>query len=193
MRTSNVRVLGAALLALGACKGETKLVDRPETLQELEQCKKSADEKDKLIKAEEAENASLMRGGGGSGGEIVVAFENNILTVRPAGAGEPAHPIDDKVAQAASKQFLDVVSRSRGEIQKCYEQALKKRSDLQARTITLTVSASFAQSGAYQSSAFSPSLGDAFDQCMKTVASKWTLPQSSPAMTFRAPVSLTPS
>jgi len=99
----------------------------------------------------------------------------------------------DEATAAASQEFLDLVAKSRGAIQKCYTLALKKRSDLQARTITLTVSATFAQSGAYHDASFSPSLGDVFDSCMKTLAAKWALPANSPAMTFRAPVSLTPS
>jgi hypothetical protein len=45
------------------------------------------------------------------------------------------HPLDDKVAKEASKQFIDVVGKSRGAIQKCYEQALKKDTSLQAKTV----------------------------------------------------------
>jgi hypothetical protein len=179
------------LLSVLGCKGETVVKPDPQTQSDLDQCKKNLEEKDKLIKAEEEENASLMRQKG-SGAEIVVSIEGNALTVRPGAPGE-VRPVDDKVAAAASKEFLDVVAKSRGAIQKCYEQALKKNSGLQARTVTLTVSASFANSGAYRDSAFSPSLGDTFDNCIKTVASKWALPQSSPAMTFKAQVSLTPS
>jgi hypothetical protein len=189
MRTSICILI--ALLA--GCKGETVTKDNPQTLADLDACKKNLDEKDKLIKAEEAENASLMRGGTGSGAEILVTFQNNILIVKPAADGEAQHPIPDKETAAASQEFLDLVAKSRGGIQKCYQQALKKRSDLQARTITLNISATFAQSGAYHDSSFAPSLGDVFDSCMKTLASKWTLPANSPAMTFRAPVSLTPS
>jgi hypothetical protein len=181
------------LIALASCKGETVTKDKPETLAELDACKKNLDEKDKLIKAEEAENASLMRGGSGSSAEILVTFQNNILTVKPAADGEAQHPIPDKETAAASQEFLDLVAKSRGGIQKCYQLALKKRSDLQARTVTLNISATFAQSGAYHDSSFAPSLGDVFDSCMKTLASKWNLPANSPAMTFRAPVSLTPS
>jgi hypothetical protein len=182
----------AILLLMAACKGETVTKDNPRTLSDLDACKKNLAEKDKRIEAEEAENASLLRGNG-SAAEIIVTLEGNVLTVKPPGPGEPQHPIPDKVTAAASQQFIDLVARSRGSIQKCYELALKKRSDLQARTITLTVSATFAQSGAYHDASFSPSLGDVFDACMKTLASKWTLPANSPAMTFRAPVSLTPS
>ncbi len=194
--TRYVLVIGlCAALALGAlgaaCKGDTVVKPDPQTQADLDQCKKNLDEKDKLIKAEEEENARLMREKG-SGAEIVVSIEGNALTVKPAGSGE-SHPIDDKVTAAASKEFLDVVAKSRGAIQKCYEQALKKNTGLQSRTVTLTVSASFSQSGAYRDSAFSPSLGDTFDNCIKTVASRWALPQNSPAMTFKAQVSLTPS
>src|SRR5882762_6094434 len=92
---------------------------------------------------------------------------------------------------AASKEFLNVVAKSRGAIQKCYEQALKKNTGLQAKTVTLSVSASFEKSGQCKSSNFAPSLGDTFDQCIRTVASKWALPTTSPAMSFKAQVSLT--
>ena len=178
------------LFAMLGCKGETVVKDNPDTVRDLDSCKKNLDEKNKLVQALQDENASLMRGGGPN--EIVVAIEGNALTVRPGKPGTTP-PIDDKVAAAASKEFLNVVEKSRGAIQKCYEQALKKNTGIQAKTITLTVSASFNAQGAYQTSAFSPSLGDTFDNCIKTVASKWALPQNSPAMTFKASVSLTPS
>jgi len=187
-RTSTTLVL----LILGACKGETKIQADPKTQADLDSCRAAMTEKDKLCKSLEDENARLMREKGTGAGDIVVAIEGNALTVRPAKPGE-ARPIDDKTAGEASKQFIDVVAKSRGAIQKCYEQALKKDTSIQARTITLTVSASFSQAGGYKSSSFSPSLGDAFDTCIKTVASKWALPQNSPAMTFKAQVSLTPS
>ncbi len=192
--TSIVFLTSALVLATGlatGCKGETVIKTDPQTQSDLDACKKNVDEKDKLIKAEEEENARLLREKG-SGSEIVVSIEGNALTVKPGKPGE-VRPIDDKAAAAASKEFLDVVAKSRGAIQKCYEQALKKNTGLQARTVTLTVSASFANSGAYQTSAFSPSLGDTFDACIKTVASKWVLPTNSPAMSFKAQVSLTPS
>ncbi len=181
------------LILLAACKGENVAKENPQTQLDLDACKKNLAEKDKLIEAESAENATLMRGGTGSGAEIIVTIEGNVLTVKPAADGEPQHPIPDKATAAASQEFIDLVAKSRGAIQKCYTLALKKRSDLQARTITLNISATFAQSGAYHDSSFAPSLGDVFDSCMKTLASKWTLPANSPAMTFRAPVSLTPS
>lgn len=191
-RTSIVITL-ASLMALGplGCKGEKVIQPDPQTKADLDQCLKDKAEKEKLIKAEEDENARLMREKG-SGAEIVVSIEGNALTVKPGGPGE-VHPVDDKVVGEVSKEFLNVVAKSRGAIQKCYEQALKKNTGLQAKTVTLSVSASFAPSGQFKSSNFAPSLGDTFDNCIRTVASKWVLPTNSPAMTFKAQVSLTPS
>ena len=184
-------LLAGALAAAVGCKGETKIQPDPRTKEDLDSCLKAKDEKDKLCKSLEDENARLMREKG-SGAEIVVSIEGNALTVKPGKPGE-VRPIDDKAAAEASKQFLDVVQRSRGAIQKCYEQALKKNTGLQAKTVTLTVSATFATSGAYKNASFQPSLGDTFDTCIHAVAQKWALPTNSPAMTLRAQVSLTPS
>jgi hypothetical protein len=184
----------AALIALSttsACKGDKVMQPDPKIQADLDQCLKNKAEKDKLIKDVEDENARLMREKG-SGAEIVVSIEGNALTVKPGAPGE-VRPVDDKTLGAASKEFLNVVERSRGAIQKCYEQALKKNTGLQAKTVTLSVSASFAPSGQYKSSNFAPSLGDTFDSCIRTVASKWALSTTSPAMTFKAQVSLTPS
>lgn len=179
------------VVALLGCKGETVVKDNPDTLRDLDVCKKTLDEKNKLIGALQEEAARVR-----PPGEIVIAIEGNALTVKAGGGGgggTGVQKIDDKQAAAASQAFLDVVARSRGAIQKCYEQALKKNQGLQGRTITLTVSASFTTTGAYQNASFSPSLGDVFDTCIKGVASKWTLPANSQAMTFKAQVSLTPS
>jgi hypothetical protein len=191
-RKSFVTFLVALALGTGAgCKGDTVIKPDPQTQAELERCLKLKGEQEKLIKDEEAENARLMREKG-TAAEIVVSIEGNLLTVKPGGPGE-VRPIDDKAVGEASKEFFNVVAKSRGAIQKCYEQALKKNTGLQAKTVTLSVSASFSSSGQFKSSNFAPSLGDTFDNCIRTVASKWTLPTSSPAMTFKAQVSLTPS
>jgi hypothetical protein len=178
------------LVGLCACKGETKTVVDTSMKDQLDTCLKNAAEKDKLIKDEEEANARMQRNGGG---EIVVTLEGNMMTVKPAAAGGPAHPIDDKLAAAASKEFVDVVEKSRGAIQKCYEKALRTDTKLQSRSVTLSVQASFSPTGSFQSSAFSPSLGTDFDSCIHGVASKWQLTTTSPAMTFKAQVSLTPS
>jgi len=191
MARHTIAILLLAALPLG-CKGETVYKPDPDTARDLDICKKTLEEKNKLNQALTDENARMMRDGGGS--EIVVAIEGNMFTVRPGKPGE-ARPIDDKVAAAASKEFYDVVAKSRGAIQKCYEQVLKKDTSLQARTVTLTVSATFTGQGAYQNASFhaTQNLGDTFDNCMKTIAQKWTLPQNAQTMTFKAQVSLTPS
>jgi hypothetical protein len=183
-RTSIATAL-AVLLTLGTvagCKGDKVIQPDPKTQAALDQCLKDKAEKDKLIKAEEDENAALMREKS-SGKEIVVAIEGSLMTVKPGAPGE-VRSIDDKMVGEAAKQFQNVVERSRG--------AIQKYTGLQARTVTLSVSASFT-SGQFKGSNFAPSLGDAFDACIRTVASKWTLPATAPAMTFKAQVSLTPS
>lgn len=183
-------VIVGLLIALG-CK-QTVVKPDPETQRELEVCKKTLEEKNKLVQAIQDENARLMRGGTGT--EIVVAIEGNALTVRPGKPGE-VRPVEDKIAAAAARDFIDVVQKSRGSIQRCYEQALKKNSSLQAQAITLTVSANFTDQGAYQNASFSASapLGNDFESCMKTVASKWQMPPSTQTKAFKTQVSLTPS
>src|SRR5689334_18255222 len=106
-RTSIVVLLFASLMG---CKGENVVKDNPDTVRDLDACRKTLDEKNKLVQALQDENASLMRGGAGSN-EIVVAIEGTALTVRPGAPGQ-ARPIDDKAAAAASKEFLNVVEKS---------------------------------------------------------------------------------
>ncbi|MBS1117833.1 MAG: hypothetical protein H6Q90_61 [Deltaproteobacteria bacterium] len=183
-------VLASVALSVGGCKGETVIKLDPQTQTALDACNEAKKEKDKLIASLQEENTRLQTRP--TGAEIVVTIEGNSLTVKPGKPGE-VRPIDDKAAAEASKEFIDVVRKSRGAIQKCYEQALKKTTGLQTKTVTLTVSASFVQSGAYKTASFAPSLGDTFDTCIRAVASKWILPQNSPAMTFQTQVSLTPS
>lgn len=187
-----VVVVGGLLLALVACKGKEVIKPDPQTEKALKDCNDGKGEKDKLIAALQEENAKLMAN---KGGELVVTIEGADIKVRGSanGGGGGGAPVDDKATAAAAKEFLDVVAKSRGEIQKCYEQALKKNSGLQAKSVTLVVQASFAPSGAFKNSSFSPLLGEPFDGCMKRVSTRWALSQSSPAMTFKAPVSLTPS
>lgn len=192
IRTSMINLVALSAVLASGCKGETKTVVDPQTAEDLKKCQEQNGKKDALIASLTDEKAQWMRDKGATAGDIVVSIEGNVLTVKPGPVGVVPR-LDDKQAREASNQFIDVVAKSRGAIQKCYEQALKKDTTLQARTITLTVSASFSQAGAYRDANFSPSLGATFDACIKTVASKWALPQNSPAMTFKAQVSLTPS
>lgn len=185
-RISNILV---PCLFLVACKGETVVKIDPQTKLDLDNCNKQLKDKQDLISQLQEQNTKLQTKP--AAGEIVVAIEGNVLNVKPGKPGD-YRPVDDAAARLASTQFVDLVRKSRGAIQKCYEQALKKNTGLQSKTITLTVSASFTQAGAYQSANFVPQLGDTFDSCMHNIATGWKLPQNSVAMTFRAPVTLTP-
>jgi len=191
IRTRLSLVLVAAA-ALAGCKGETVYKDTPDTLAKLDACGKQLAEKDKLIKDYETEIATLQRGGA-QGGELVVTIEGDVLKIRQRKGGPAVPAIDDATAAKQSQAFLDMVSRSRGAIQKCYEQALKKNAGLQAVTISMTLSASFQASGAFTRMSTSKSLGDHFDGCLRSVASKWKLPAAPQAMTFQAPLSLSPT
>lgn len=181
----------AAVCALGSVGCKEKVVEPdPQTKADLDQCQKNKADQDKLVKDLEADNARLQRDKGT--GAITVTIEGNALTVKPGAPGEQ-RPIDDAAVAATSKEFLNVVARSRGDIQRCYERALKNNTGLQAKTVTLSVSASFDKSGQFHDASTSPSLGASFDGCFHTLATKWSLPSNSPAMTFKAQVSLTPS
>ena len=198
MRTSTATVVFsstvslALTLALGACKGEKVREIDPQTKLDLDDCQKKQRDLAELNKTLSNENTRLQLEKG-SGGEVLVAIEGNILTVKPGKPGSGPPPLDDKAAAAAAREFIDVVAKSRGAIQKCYEQALKAQTVSQAKTITLTVLASFTPQGGYRNASFAPSLGDNFDRCIQGVASKWALSVNAPSQQFRATVSLTPS
>ena len=185
--------LGVGVLAVG-CKGSVETKVDPQTKTDLDNCNKNLADKDALVKTLRDDNANLMRNQGSGGGEILVTYENDILKIKAnkgTNGGQP--PVDQAAAQAASTQFVDLVQKSRGAIQKCYEQALKKNTGLQAKTVTLRVGATFGSDGKLQHASFEGVSDTTFEQCMQTVAGKWVMPTNSPAMTFRAPVSLTPS
>jgi hypothetical protein len=180
------------LLVVAACKGETKIQIDPQTQKDLDACNQNLKTKQDVITQLQDENTKLQTKQPVAS-EVLLAIEGNVLTVKPGtGGGVATRPLTDAASIAAGNQFIDLVRKSRGAIQKCYEQQLKKTSGLQSKTITLTVKASFTPAGAYQAASFSPSIGETFDTCMKSVASNWKLPQNSVAMTFQAPVTLTP-
>jgi hypothetical protein len=183
----------AVLLCVAACKGDTKYKDTPETLAKLDNCNRALTEKDKLIKDYEDRLAKYDRDKA-QPNEILVAIEGDAVVIKQrTGGGGGAPPVDDKIAAALTQDFLGQVKRSKGAIQKCYEQALKKNTGLQASTITLKLSASFAAAGTFQKTSFNPSLGDTFDACLRNVATKWKLKPAPQAMTFQAQVALVPA
>ena len=185
----------AAGLALGAGCKKTTYKDTPQTLEKLASLEGQLKDKDIYIQKLRDENANLQRDGVTPGeNEWVFTINGDVLvlTSKPSKGGGGG-PIDDATATAMSEQFIGQVSKARGSIQKCYEQALKKSTGLQARTVNLKLSASFAASGKFSRVSFSPDLPEAFDTCLRTVASKWTMPAAKSTMTFQANVKLTPT
>jgi hypothetical protein len=193
MRTSPaifVWLLSSLASGLLGCKTKEVIKADPETVKQLTDCERDKEEKDKYIAKLQEENTRLQVQKGG--GEIVVTIEGGKMTVR---AGQPGGtlPIDERVAAAGAQEFLGMVERSRGAIQKCYEQALKKSAGLHNQKVSLTVYATFTPAGAVASSTSAPSLGEPFDGCFKQVAQKWTVKGSSASMTYKSVVELTPS
>lgn len=190
IRASVIAVIAAAATFAG-CKGETVIKDKQETLDKLDAAQKQLQaQKDELDRLRaDAAKCSMNQ----TPGEIVVTIEGDIAKIKPGHGGGGGATIDDATTARQSQAFLDMVQRSRGAIQKCYEQALKKNSGLQARTISLKLSAKFQASGDFAGSDFNPSLGDVFDGCLRTVAGRWKMPAAPASMTFQANVSLSPT
>ena len=185
-----IAVAAATALATG-CKGETVYKDKQDTLDKLDALQKQLDAQKAELTRLRDENAKCSMNA--NPGEIVVTIEGDIAKIKPGHGGGGGATVDDATTAKQSQAFLDMVQKSRGAIQKCYEQALKKNSGLQARTISLKLSARFAASGDFTSSDFNPSLGDVFDSCLHTVASRWKMPAAPASMTFQANVSLSPT
>lgn len=190
-------LLALALAGVATTAGCKKTVtkDSEATLQKVRDLESQLAEKDTYIQKLRDQNAELERGGVSPGGpgEWVFTIEGDALVIkaRPTGGGGP--DIDEGTATKLSEQFITLVQRSRGAIQKCYEQALKKSTGLQARTVNLKVSASFGSGGKFSKVTFSPELPDVFDTCLRSVAGKWTMTGMSQSMTFQASVKLTPT
>lgn len=185
-------LLLAVLLAGILCGCKTKEVTKsdPQAAKDLSDCQRDREEKDKYIAKLQEENTRLQMQKGG--GELVVTIEGAKMTVRAGQPGE-ALPVDEKVAAAGAQEFLGIVEQSRGAIQKCYEQALKKSSGLHSQVVSLTVQATFTPQGTVAVSSSAPSLGEAFDGCFKQVAQRWTVKGASSTTTYRQVVQLKPS
>ncbi len=190
-----IAALAVVATAAGCKKTVTK--DSEATLQKLKDLEAQLADKDTYIQKLRDENAELQRGGSPvpADGEWVFTIEGDALVIkaRPSGGGGGGGDVDDGTATKLSEQFITMVQRSRGSIQKCYEQALKKSTGLQARTVNLKVSASFSSSGAFSRVTFSPELPEIFDTCLRGVAGKWKMAGVPQVMTFQASVKLTPT
>lgn len=186
------RWLAVCLLAvaLGACKGEVKIQDNPETLKILQACQDGRKEKDEYIKQLEARLFDLQQKAE-AGGEVTVNITGDALTISGKGpsarAGGPA-AADEELFRS----FVSQVQGGRGAMQRCYQNALKKDTGLQARNITLNIQVRFTAAGKVSQATFQPRLSDSFDSCMSTVARRWTLTGTSQAITFQQPITLSP-
>ncbi|HTE56167.1 MAG TPA: hypothetical protein VK698_35185 [Kofleriaceae bacterium] len=179
----------AALVALGlgACKGKTKTQEDPESTQKLTDCEKNLKEKEAYIATLEKRLAD------GEGATVVVNIEGEAMKI----SGKGPHELADGSAGNADdaklyEAFLASLRKSRGSIQKCYQNALKNNATLQARSVTLAIEVQYKASGAVTDASFSPRIDESFDRCMDAVTKRWTLPAMPRAVAFNYKQTLTP-
>ena len=185
-----------AILVASACKGETEYKDKPETLQALDKYKGDAVEKEGYIKQLEAKIYDLEKAqkSDGDDDEIIVAIIGDTIEIQKGKTKGPNARKGGPVAKDEElyKEFIAHVSKSRGSIQRCYTNALKKDSSLQGRETTLKLSVRFKDDGSVGKATFNPRISDAFDGCMSGVTKRWTLTGTSQSITFQQPVTLSP-
>ena len=184
-----VVILAVLVPALGACKGETKQKDSPETVQKLTDCEESLKEKQTYIATLEKRLAELE----GQGDAVVVNIEGEVMKVSGKGpnerSGARTGSADDAVLY---ESFVSSLQKSRGSIQKCYQNALKNNATLQARSVTLNIEVAYRTSGQVSGASFSPRIDESFDRCMDAVARRWVLPAMARAVSFNYKQTLTP-
>jgi hypothetical protein len=194
MKSSLVVVtLVASLAVVAGCKGDTVTKDSPATIASLDECRAKVKDQDELRALLDKELAELKLGSTTNEG-VVVTFEGDLLTIK-AGKGKgpnKGEPKGNAKDEALYAEFVKRVRRSRGAIKKCYQNALKKNSALQARTVPLKIQVNFKTSGAMSSASFNPRISDTFDKCMTGVAKNWKLPAAPRKVAFRYQMSLTP-
>ncbi len=190
----------AAVLVCFGCKGETKFKDKQETLDRLAQTETALKEKSTLLNELNAQVAELRMGGD----MVVISMEGPkangepgaIIEIKGSGPNGRAGGKSDRKGNAKDAELYDAfvqkVRSSRGSIKKCYEGALKKRSDLQARSVTIAMEVNYRTSGLVSSSSFNPQLTPEFGTCMKTVAARWKLPAMPATTRFTYRQKLTP-
>lgn len=191
-RAATTLTVAAMAIAIGACKGETKQVDRPETVAALDECRSKLGDKDKYIADLEA-----RLGEAGSGEEVLVRVEGDLLTVtggpgpsqRKSGGGKPSVKVDD---EKLYKAFLGAIRLSKGAMQRCYQNALKKHQDLQAGKTMVTIRVNFASTGKATGASVNPKVDSDFASCMSGVGKTLTIPEAPIAVAFEAQVELTP-
>jgi hypothetical protein len=188
MRTLIAIFLSLLGLGLLGCKTREVTKPDPDTERLLAECKRDKEELAKLTTELQATNTQLQM----KKNTIIVKIEGGAMTVGPDTPGG-VMPIDKAVAEAGAREFIGIIEKSKGSIQKCYEQALKKSSGLASREVMLTVYATFNPQGAVSSADSDPKLGEPFDGCIKQVAHKWTVKGVPSTMTYQQVVKLKPS
>jgi hypothetical protein len=174
-------------LALGGCKGKTKYKDDPETVQKLTDCEKNLKEKQAYIATLEKRLAD------GANALVTVNIEGEAMKISGKGPHESTEGVAGNAADAKLYEaFVASLRRSRGSIQKCYQNALKNNATLQARSVTLNIEVQYRTSGTVTDARFSPRIDPSFDRCMGTVARRWTLPAMPRAVAFNYKQTLTP-
>lgn len=192
-------VAGAALamaLASVGCKGKTVVKADPQTKESLEQCNENLKAKVEYIDKLNEQILALESGGtNGGNGEVVVTIEGEVMTITSGKGNGPSGNKDPKGNAKDTELYEAFVKRlksSRGAIKKCYQSALKKNSALSSKTVTLNIGVSYKTSGKVQKTTFNPRVSDQFNQCMNSVATKWTLPGMPRPVTFNYKQTLTP-
>ncbi len=182
-----------------SCKGDTVYKDRQQTLDKLAQTEKALEDRDDTIKKLSA-TVTELRENGGEG--VVIKMEGpqakgepgaiiEILGRGPHGSGS-RDPKGNAKDTELYKAFIAKVKGSRGSIKKCYENALKKRTDLQNRSIMVAISVDYRTTGAVSGAHVQPHVTPGFDRCVRTVAQRWKLPAMPKVATFNYSQKLTP-
>lgn len=197
-----ILLLLSVAVAGAGCKAKVEYKDRQETLDRLADLEKAVKDKDALINQL---NRKVVDGGEG----VVISMEGPkqngepgaIMEIRGRGphgggggaAGGGAAGGGDSAADTQLYEaFIKQISQSRGSMQKCYETALKKRSDLQARPVTLNIQVDYRTSGKVSATHFNPRISEGFNRCMKVVAERWSLPKMPRVASFNYRTRLVP-
>ncbi len=161
--------------------------ENPETREELKKCKKQ------LVAAEtsavESEDAEVIQVEINGTLATIVGGKNSGKSGGKSG-GEPSGAAGD--VPARTQALAANVRKSRNSMQRCYQSALKKNSALQARPTTVRLQMGFNAAGSATSYSINPTVSTDFKSCLKRIAMKWKVPQSSGKHNIGAKINLTP-
>lgn len=191
-------IIAVLAVAGPACSSKSVEKDSPETLAKLADYERAIRDKDALIRqlsarVDELDEAVVIKMEGpsedGSPGPIVeITGRGPHARAAAAAPGAPA----DKDDVAIYEAFVSRVEGSLGGIRKCYEGALKRRSDLGAKSVMLTISVKYFNTGKVARARFSPPITPDFDSCVGAIARTWTLDGLPEAVSFNYRTRLKP-